>query len=405
MKTVKVKDFVFEVPITPQTPKKRKESTQPKFKYKVILQNNTDFVINKKTKSTDMNLAILVSQSNFYIKDNKTDIINPLTIEKLRGFFNHILHEPYNDIDKVDWWDKGEVSNNFDKMIELMGNKAMQTMYKHGFYLPNYECKDFKDIVEQNIKLFKYCYDKTYNTGKNFRDIVNIASQVEKLINFNNAKIFIDAIADSNVRINLYNNEYKDLVTMTTKYSLNFNRFVEYICHDLYTQGISEFNHNRFQTYNDYLDMQISLYGEIKEKYSKHLATDHDIITLKYNTYKRYSKDLIMLNVMENQKELQYQKGEYAIILPTSTIDIVDEGINQSHCVASYVDKVLENKTLILFMRRKEALSESLITIEVKDKTVSQAKGFANRRPSAIEDAFIKQWAKEKKLNYKKEVE
>jgi len=370
--------------MTPQMPKKKKESIQPKFKYEVILQNNTDFVINKKTKSTDMNLAILISQSNFYIKDNKTDIINPLTIEKLRGFFNHILHEPYKDLDRVDWWDKGEVSDNFEKILELINNKAMQTMYKHGFYLPKYECREFKDIVEQNIKLFRYCYDKTYNLNKNFKDILNIASQVEKLINFNDAKIFIDAIADSNVRINLYNNEYRDLVTMTTKYSLNFNRFVEYICHD-------------------YLDMQISLYGEIKEKYSKHLATDHDIITLKYNTYKRYSQDLIMLNVMENQKELQYQKGEYAIILPTSTMDIVDEGINQSHCVASYVDKVLENKTLILFMRRKESLGESLITIEIKDKTVSQAKGFANRRPTQLEDIFIKQWAKEKRLNYKKE--
>lgn len=31
------------------------------YKYTVILQNNTDFVINKKTRSTDMNLVFLVS--------------------------------------------------------------------------------------------------------------------------------------------------------------------------------------------------------------------------------------------------------------------------------------------------------------------------------------------------------
>jgi len=402
MEAVKVKDFVVEVPNFVQTPKKR-QVAQAKYKYEVILQNNTDFVINKKTKSSNMNLVVLVSQSNFYIKDNKTDIISPLTEPKLRGFFNHILNESYHDLDKVDWWNKTKVSNNFDKMLELIGNTAMQTMYKHGFYLPNYECKDFKEVVEQNIKLFRYCYEKTYNTGRNFRDIIHIASQVEKIINFNNAKIFIDAIAESNVRINLYGTEYKEFVTMTAKYSLNFNRFVEYICHDLYTQGIGEFNHNRLQQYIDYLDMQIKLYGEIKEKYPKHLATDHDIITLKYNTYKKHSQDLVLLNVVENQKELLYQKGDYSIILPTSTVDIVDEGINQSHCVASYVDKVLDNKTLILFMRRKESLGESLITIEVKDKTISQAKGFANRRPTQTEDAFIKQWAKEKKLNYKKE--
>jgi len=401
--TVKVKDFVVEVPTIAQIPKKKQVNTQPKFKYEVILQNNTDFVINKKTKSTDMNLVVLVSQSNFYIKDNKTDVISPLTEPKLRGFFNHILNESYHELDKVDWWKKEKVSTNFDKMLELKGNTAMQTMYKHGFYLPNYECKDYKEIIEQNIKLFRYCYDKVYNSGKNFSDILKVASQVEKLINFNNAKMFIDAIAESNIRINLNWNEYGTFVTTTTKYSLNFNRYIEYICHDLYTQGISEFNHNRFQTYIDYLDMQVKLYGEIKEKYPKHLATEHDIITLKYNTYKRYSQDLIMLNVMENQKELLYQKGDYSIVLPTSTVDIVDEGINQSHCVASYVDKVLDNKTLILFMRRKESLGESLITIEVKDKTISQAKGFANRRPTQTEDAFIKQWAKEKKLNYKKE--
>lgn len=400
---VNVKDFVAEVPVAPQVPKKKQQNTQSKYTYEVILQNNTDFVINKKTRSTNMNLVVLVSQSNFYIKDNKTDIIYPLTEPKLRGFFNHIINDSYHELDKVDWWKKTKVSANFERMIDLIKDKSMQTMYKHGFYLPQYECRDYKDIVEKNIKLFKYCYDKTYTTGKNFKDILNIASQIEKVINYNNAKIFIDEIADSNVRINLWGQYYNTFSTLTTKYSLNFNRFIEYICHDLYTQGIDEFNSNRLQEYMDYLDMQIKLYGEVKEKYSKHLATDHDIITLKYNTYKKHSQDLIMLNVVENQKELLYQKGEYAIILPTSTVDIVEEGINQSHCVASYVDRVLDNKTLIVFMRRKEELSTSLITIEVKDKTVTQVRGFANRRPTIEEDTFIKQWTKEKKLNYKKE--
>jgi len=44
---ISVKDFVVEVPVVPQIPKKKQESTQPKFKYEIVLQNNTDFVINK----------------------------------------------------------------------------------------------------------------------------------------------------------------------------------------------------------------------------------------------------------------------------------------------------------------------------------------------------------------------
>lgn len=308
----------------------------------------------------------------------------------------------------MEWWKTGnQVSNNFDRMLELIDNEALQIMYKHGFMFSLLECNAYAEAIETNLKLFKHCYEKTYRFKRNFKTLLDLAFEIEKLINYNNAVIFIDIVADSNVDFNLNKyyayNDFETFVTAVTKYSLNFTRFIEYICYDLYRQGVQEFNHDRLTDYVDYLDMQVGLYGEIKEKYPRYLATEHDVIALKYNTYKKHNEDLIMLNIAENQKDLIYKKGDYVIILPESTSDIIDEGIQQSHCVASYADRVLNNKTLIVFMRHKDELDKSLVTIEVKDNIIVQARRYANKPPLKQEELFIGQWAKEKKLKYKKE--
>ena len=53
-------------------------------------------------------------------------------------------------------------------------------------------------------------------------------------------------------------------------------------------------------------------------------------------------------------------------------------------------------------MRYTDIIDESLVTIEVRDGQVFQARGYANRNLNKDESAFIKKWAKinELKINY-----
>lgn len=61
-----------------------------------------------------------------------------------------------------------------------------------------------------------------------------------------------------------------------------------------------------------------------------------------------------------------------------------------------YLTRVQEGKTQILFMREKENLDKPLVSIEVKDGRVVQARGMSNRSVTLDEKEYLEKWAKKK---------
>ena len=74
---------------------------------------------------------------------------------------------------------------------------------------------------------------------------------------------------------------------------------------------------------------------------------------------------------------------------PEDSSELIDEGISLHHCVGSYVDKVNSGKTSILFLRRADAPSESLITIEYQDGAIKQVRGLCERLMNEKERKFF----------------
>jgi hypothetical protein len=58
----------------------------------------------------------------------------------------------------------------------------------------------------------------------------------------------------------------------------------------------------------------------------------------------------------------------------------------------------LNNETYIAFLRVKEKIDESLVTLEIKDNKIVQAKGSYNRGLSDEEKVFVEVFCKEKSL-------
>ena len=409
-----VKDFVIDISETQQKikQKKKQQKSQIGTTYDVVLQNNIDFVLHRKTATTDKNLVFLISQETFYIQDNKTKNVETLSEQKLRGFFQPIYYNKFEKLDKVIWWNDSRPEDIIKKMIKIIKDETMQKMYQHGICVDKYQTDSWKDAFNNNVKLFKYCFHKCQESNVNrsyFDYILKLATTIEQKINYNNAIFFVDKFCESNVKMFLeegykYNSKIKEyhevFINLINTYSLDFNRFIEYISFDLYSQGISQFDKNILTEYSDYLRMQISLYGKVKEKYPKYLRTEHDIIALKVSIYEKHKQELMLLNVVENFKDLEYKDKEYCIVLPESSIEIVDEGVSLSHCCASYVSKIVKNETLIVFLRNVNEPDKSLVTVEVQNNSIVQAKGYANRPLVIEEEKFLKKWAKAKELNY-----
>ena len=89
-KTVSLKDYIIDMDGA---------SVRGAAQYEVVLENNTDFIIKRRTTTTDRELVILVSKGLYYIKDCKTGNIEGLKEQSLNSFLRDLkdgliaLHE------------------------------------------------------------------------------------------------------------------------------------------------------------------------------------------------------------------------------------------------------------------------------------------------------------------------
>ena len=75
--------------------------------------------------------------------------------------------------------------------------------------------------------------------------------------------------------------------------------------------------------------------------------------------------------------------------------ELLDEGRSQSHCVSSYIETCRRGQCSIWTMRDD---GERALTIEIRDKTIRQARGKRNRQPTFKEIQILKRFASEKNL-------
>ena len=99
-----------------------------------------------------------------------------------------------------------------------------------------------------------------------------------------------------------------------------------------------------------------------------------------------------------------FENDKFLITYPESTTDIANEGICLRHCVKSYIPSVLDGRTNILFLRKKEETNVPYFTIEIDNNgNLRQVHGFCNSniRKNSEEHSFLIEWAKVNKFNIK----
>jgi len=192
---------------------------------------------------------------------------------------------------------------------------------------------------------------------------------------------------------------------------------MDYIFAELPRQGIvpSMVNngtlHESINLLRDYAKMCGDMNARRFDRYPKCLKMSHDIAQRNYKVkrseiraskYERIAKEELC--------KLEWVGGDYSVIAPANLNSIVEEGANLNHCVASYVDRVLDRKTTIMFLRKTSELEKSLVTLEVIEGKVTQARGQNNRGPTDEEQKIIGQYAdkisggEQKKFAYEEDI-
>lgn len=139
----------------------------------------------------------------------------------------------------------------------------------------------------------------------------------------------------------------------------------------------------------DYARMMSEISNKF-DKYPRNFLTTHKIACRNYNRLKiQFQEDLFEKRI---DKNLEFSYKDYTLIYPKTTQDIKDEAVQQNNCVSSYIKNVIDGNCHIMFMRRKDKLEDSLVTIEIRNNKIVQAKGKFNREVTPQEQLFINKW-------------
>lgn len=99
---------------------------------------------------------------------------------------------------------------------------------------------------------------------------------------------------------------------------------------------------------------------------------------------------------LSNILELNIYKDDKYIIFPADSVSsLIDESTQMSNCVRNYCERISNNECQIYFMRYKDSVNKSLVTIEVRNGKIVQARTRFNNLPTAEMNDVLKKWEKE----------
>lgn len=272
----------------------------------------------------------------------------------------------------------------------------IRKMHTLEIYLTQYELKpmDLDNVTKDVVNMLREKKNRGEEIYRNILTTVHMSKEYHAT--------YIKCLQDDSTEYFDMLYSYKDkFVELIGFYNYDEVSLVNYVSRITKTQNISL--KDTMQCLYDYANVYSALGIAKFDKYPKYLRSMHDMATAKLNDFKLDNnvdlKGLYKFNFSEYRIDNSYA---FNIRVPNNTKEIIEEGVNMRHCVASYVTNVLKGKTKIIFLRDGHYSSgKPLLTLEVKEGKLIQARGKLNRAATAEEVKFMQQFCIDKKLEYK----
>jgi len=209
---------------------------------------------------------------------------------------------------------------------------------------------------------------------------------------------------------NRYGRSNQDsLLEVVSKWGINLEAFCKYLLR-LQHEAVSV--ETLMRNYDDYLQREFEMKNERRVKmnkypsnwmsyYHKHHFNYKMMMSLKRRLQLEGKMDQYN-EFKESNKHLEYKDSQYLIRLPENVEDIANEATSLDHCLyEQYAERILDNETVILFMRDVNHPDESVLTVEVKYNGIEQARGFQNEDPTYEQEQWLLNWCEKKGLEKK----
>ena len=299
-------------------------------------------------------------KANFFNTLPKRDVIYTLSLKALTGIrLMNIMDSGVGIYNVIKYFSTEQLETIGCLWVDVCGLKHLASAYSKMEFLYKPEIERYTDILNgiDSVKDFT----NLLNITTSYNQIVSELESAKNILNyhiFGNEELSPLALHERLKNINSY--YINDTIKMFKV--INRDKTLKDFYNTLKTTTMEEL-HNKYQlVYKAITDAKIE---------------------------QEYQEVISQLNVQE------YDNGEFSITIPKTTKDIINEGKALHHCVGVYVDKVVRREDMIYFLRKDK--NTPYVTIEVKDKKVTQVEGDMNNRfigKNTPEYNAIKEWAK-----------
>ena len=242
------------------------------------------------------------------------------------------------------------------KNFEYLVKKKLYYLAIDRSFLLEYD-KDCKNILSNNDNL-----DFMIKNHMGYEDFMTFKLSKVKDMKFLKSLNFLDDNFEE--IINLIKNKFRKIKEYFDSNKIDYAYLIEYF---------------------DYLNLAYEFGYDLKDKkilYPNNLMEEHDKL---YLARKRIDNKNIDKDIQKLANFLtlnNYEDDKYIIIPAPSLESLIEESHEQQNCVRTYSELYSENETHIYFLREKKNPSKSLVTIEVRNGRIIQARTKFNKLPS-----------------------
>ena len=186
------------------------------------------------------------------------------------------------------------------------------------------------------------------------------------------------------------------------------HRIIRYLNENLTTgDGL---DNTMLHLWTDYLDMARQMGWDLRDRsvfFPQDAGRAHDEAAAAFTIWKdtedaekMKAKDKIMRRNAEGIRRIfRYSDGTYTIRVPECFLDFKHEGNAQHNCVATYYDRTVAGRCIILFIRKRQDPDRPFCTVEIRDTcgrlAIIQNRTAYNRDAPADAVAFMEQAVRE----------
>jgi len=222
-------------------------------------------------------------------------------------------------------------------------------------------------------------------------------SEKSSIINFAEIIKYINDISKEKLSIHLAMRIIKYLCYIKQKLNnTSFSEIVNYLLKVQYKTYAVALDlkgfHEAATLWDDYLNMK----EDEEPDFPRNLKQSHDVAVKVYNekmkqnmTLQNFKNERLFKEAVDSYEHLEHTGDNYCIVKPKEQKELNEFGEKLSNCVGSYMQRVIDKSSQILWLFSNNELK---LALEVQENNLVQAKGFSNRVPNQEEQKYLQEW-------------